>query len=296
MRTLELVVTSGQDSDYLVSARSAAGDTPQTPSTFPLSERELARRLQDVELALARSAAITRRLPDPDEPAARRLSAELFDFLFPGAVREHLRAERSMAARDDEPVQVRLRIGPPELAALPWELLYDQDRDHYLGLSAPLVRYLEVFEPVAALAVTGPVRVLGMVARPGALTDLDVEHEQRLLHDALAGLVGAGQVELTWADGQTWRDLRDGLDCVKPNVLHFIGHGGFEAQRQEGVVVLAGEDGGAHRLAASDLGPLLGGRGGSVQPGRQPPGHRQPRHDRPDLGHRHRPRTHPGRT
>src|SRR5258706_7762274 len=202
MRTLELVVSSGQDGAYLVSARSAAGDTPQTPSRFPLSERELARRLQDVELALARSAAIARRLPDRDEPPVQQLGGQLFAFLFPGAVREHLSAERSQAARDDVPVQIRLRIGPPELAALPWELLYDPGRDEYLCLSAPLVRYLEVFEPVAALTVTGPVRVLGMVARPGARTDLDVEHEQRWLHDALVGLP-AGQVELAWTGGQT---------------------------------------------------------------------------------------------
>ena len=28
-------------------------------------------------------------------------------------------------------MQVRLRIGPPELAALPWEFLYDPGRDNY---------------------------------------------------------------------------------------------------------------------------------------------------------------------
>ncbi len=260
MRTLELVVSSHADGTYLVSAHSAEGDTSQTPAKFPYSERELARVLRDVELSLVRSAATNRRVPGKDEQPVQALGAELFAFLFPGPVRDHLTAMRGQAARDDDAVQLRLRIRPPELAALPWELIYDAGRDDYLCLSTPLVRYLEVLEPVKPLTVTGAVRVLGMVARPGALSELDAEHEKRWLDEALAALSRSGQVELTWTKGQTWRDLQDGLDRVRPNVVHFIGHGGFDEEIGEGLLALAGEDGDVHRLAASDLGLLLGER------------------------------------
>jgi len=258
MRILELVISSGTDRGYTVSARSDSGDTKETPTQFPFDERELARHLRDVEFALVHSTASTRRVPSKDEKPVQELGRQLFSFLFPDAVRDHLTAVRSQAARDDAPLQVRLRIRPPELAALPWEFLYDPGRDEYLSLHSSLVRYLEVLEPLRPLAVTAPLRVLAMIARPGDLGAINVGHEKRRLHEALAGLEDAGLVELTWTHGQTWHDLQDALDEGRWNIFHFIGHGGFDSESQEGILALAGEDGGAHRIAASDLGLLLG--------------------------------------
>ena len=154
-------------------------------------------------------------------------------------------------------MQVRLRIGPPELAALPWEFLYDPGRDDYLCLSIPLVRYLDVLEPRRPLAVTPPLRILGMVARPGESDPLNVDHEQRRLQQAVAGLERAGEVELTWVAGQTWWDLQNALDRGSWHIFHFIGHGGFDQHSGEGILALAHGDGREHRLAASDLGLLL---------------------------------------
>src|SRR5262249_22687321 len=88
MRELRLVVSSGDEGSYLVSARSVTGDTPQTRTMFPFDERGLARRLQDTELALAKSAAITRRVAGRDERPVQELGKELFAFLFPGRVRD----------------------------------------------------------------------------------------------------------------------------------------------------------------------------------------------------------------
>jgi hypothetical protein len=43
-------------------------------------------------------------------------------------------------------LRVKLRINPPEIAALPWEFLYDAGEEEYLCLerSSALVRYLEL--------------------------------------------------------------------------------------------------------------------------------------------------------
>jgi hypothetical protein len=258
MADLELTVSSGSNENYLVAARSGAGDTGETPSAFPFDAKELGRLLRDVELAIVRSATTTRRTPGQDEISAQKLGAGFFNFLFPGAIREHLSAVRNQAARDGEAIQVRLRVRSPELAALPWEFLYDPSRDDYLCLSMPLIRYLEVLEPPIPLAVAPPVRVLGMVAHPRSLATLGVEHEKRWLSEALAGLEKAGQVELAWTSGQTWRDLQDALDDGRWNIFHFIGHGSFDANREEGALALAGEEGGVNLLAASDLGVMLG--------------------------------------
>jgi hypothetical protein len=57
--------------------------------------------------------------------------------------------------------------------------------------------------------------------------------------------------------GQTWWDLQTALDQDHWHIFHFIGHGDFDIQTGEGVLALSGEDGGVHRLAATDLALLL---------------------------------------
>lgn len=256
--SLELEVISGEAGTYRVAARSQAGDTEGTPTSFPFDEIALERHRQAVEFALMRSAATVRRLAPAEERPVQEFGTRLFDFLFPAELREHLAAARNQAARDGIPMQVRLRIRPPELAILPWEFLYDQGRDEYLSLTVPVVRYLEVLEPLRPLVATAPLRVLAMVARPGDLTALDVEHERRRLEQAVAGLEKSGEVRLSWVEGQTWQDLESALDQGGWHIFHFIGHGGFDSETGEGVLALGDESGGVYRLAASDLGMLIG--------------------------------------
>ena len=260
MQNLELEVTSGADGTYRVAARSEAGDTRETPSRFPFDEQTLEQRLLAVELALVRSAASLRRMISDEEQQVLEFGRELFQFLFPPGVREHLAAMRDRAAREGAQFQIRLRIRPPELAALPWEFLYDPGRDEYMCLSAPFVRYVEVLEPLRPLAAAPPLRILAMVARPGGLRALNVSHEKRRLEQALSVLENTGSIQLSWVSGQTWQDLQDALDEDDWHILHFIGHGGFDRRRGEGVLALADEEGMEYPLAASDLGLLLGGR------------------------------------
>jgi WD40 repeat protein len=258
VRTLDLEITARGGQNYQVAARSDTGDVPGSVTRFPLGDGDLDRQLGAVELALARSAASARRPAPVDERPLQELGAHMFEFLFAGEVREILASVRSQTAREGVPMQLRLRIRPAELAALPWELLYDRGRDEYLCLSNPLVRHLEVLEPLQPLAVTSPLRVLVMVARPTGYAGLDVENEKQRIHDALSDLEAQRLVQVSWVAGQTWRDLQSALDEGSWHVFHFIGHGGFDAEMGEGFLALARESGRVHRLGASDLGLLLG--------------------------------------
>jgi CHAT domain/WD domain, G-beta repeat len=251
------VEVSGAGGVHWVTARSAAGETGAVAVEFPFDDPALQRQLQGLELALLRSSATMRRLTSEQERPVQEFGRELFEFVFPSELRANLIAARQGAAAGGERLVVRLRVGPPELAALPWEFLYDPTRDDYLALSTPLVRYVEVFEPVRVLSVEPPLRILAMIARPEGLDVLDVEHEQRRLTEALSVLEGSGRVQLSWVGGQTWWDLQAALDQDSWHIFHFIGHGGFDHQTGEGVLALSGEDGGVHRLAATDLALLL---------------------------------------
>ncbi|MGH8897459.1 MAG: CHAT domain-containing protein [Egibacteraceae bacterium] len=182
---------------------------------------------------------------------------ELFDALLIDDVRSLFDGSRNRAAQDDEQLRLVLRIRAPELAQLPWEFLYDPRRDDYLGLSASLVRYAEVMEPVKRLTVAPPLRILGMVASPADLAPLDVEQERVRLGSALARLEEAGRVQVSWVQGQTWSDLQGALHEQRWHVLHFIGHGRLDRRVGEGFVAFADENGATARLGATKLGQLL---------------------------------------
>ena len=80
--------------------------------------------------------------------------------------------------------------------------------------------------------------------------------EQRNLEASLRPLIDEGLVQLAWVEGQTWDHLQDRLidGC---HVFHFIGHGGFDPARAEGLVAFADEAGGVQRMYATSLARLL---------------------------------------
>jgi hypothetical protein len=246
------VEISGESGGYRVAARSAAGDTSSVPVWFPFDDLALGRQLQALELALLRSSATVRRLTPVEEQPVQEFGRRLFEFAFPPELRAHL-----LASQQQTSPRIRLRVGPPELAALPWEFLYDPSEEEYLCLSTPLVRYLDVPQPRRPLSVAPPLRILAMIARPDELDSLDVEHERRRLTDALAELEAVGRVQLSWVGGQSWWDLQNALEQGGWHIFHFIGHGGLDTMSGEGVLAFAAEDGGAHRLGATDLARLL---------------------------------------
>ncbi|MBV9230749.1 MAG: CHAT domain-containing protein, partial [Chloroflexi bacterium] len=116
---------------------------------------------------------------------------------------------------------------------------------------------LELPAPPQPLTVTPPLCILGMVASPKDLPALDVEREKRRIETALADLATKGLVQVTWIEGQTWQDLQQALTAGCWHIFHFIGHGGFRADSNEGVIVLEDETGQADYLSATQLGMLL---------------------------------------
>jgi formylglycine-generating enzyme required for sulfatase activity len=251
---------------YLVSVlASPAGETQQPqPIAFPFADRDLERLQDKLEKALLRSQRRTRRVLSPEEQVIRQFGQTLFDAVFQGDVRSLFYESRLKAEHEEKGVRLKLRIQAPEFARLPWEFLLEPRRDEYICLSrdTPVVRYLELAQPIAPLAVQPPLHILGMVASPYDLPELDVALEKERITQALAAAQGRGAaIEITWLAGQTVRDLQRALRHAENrpyHIFHFVGHGSFDAQRDEGVLWLADENNRARPVTATQLARLLG--------------------------------------
>lgn len=254
----ELEIGPGVAGSYPVVARAPGGEVATT-LRWSLTPAELDHQLAVIKDKVLVSSAVVRRGSTDDEQPVRELGQRLFETLIADDVRALYVASRQRAREDGSVLRLVLRVRPPELARLPWEFLFDPGRQDYLGLTVPLVRYLQVLAPRQPLRVAAPLRILGMVARPADLDALDAGDEQQRLQAALAGLQREGLVELGWVAGQTYRDLEDALDSGPWHVFHFVGHGGYDRAADEGTLALADETGRAHSVGADDISRLLAG-------------------------------------
>ncbi|MGH3940344.1 MAG: CHAT domain-containing protein [Pseudonocardiaceae bacterium] len=241
---------------YPVVARAPGGEAAGVLQ-WSWTTAELDRQLSVVEDKVLVSSAVLRRAPTGDEQPVRELGQRLFEAVIADEVRALYVASRQRARGSGRVLRLVLRVRAPELARLPWEFLFDPARQDYLGLTVPLVRYLQVLAPRQLLRVAAPLRILGMVAHPGDQHTLDAGAEQARLAAALADLVHAGLVELGWVAGQTYSDLEDALDDGPWHVFHFVGHGGYDQLADEGILALADETGRTQPVGADDISRLL---------------------------------------
>ena len=189
---------------------------------------------------------------------------ELFNAVMAGDVGKRYRASKDRVESQKKGLRIRLRIDQevPELAAYPWEFLCDPEgerKENYLSLSnqTPITRYLQVGISPKSLHIKPPLCILGMIASPQGSPELDVEGEKKRMNEELKSLIEAGQVEFKWLNKGTNAELQRELRKKDWHVFHFIGHGGFDANKKEGLIELEDENGQKDLFLASQLGGLL---------------------------------------
>ena len=148
-------------------------------------------------------------------------------------------------------LRLRLMIEPPELLVLPWELLFDPLRDHFLARSPhrPLSHFLPRSAPPRTLVTRPPLRLLVVISNPENLHDfglqkLDANQEKKHITVALHEWSEAGSLKVEIMDHAIVSEIRQKLRRFKPQIVHFIGHGGFLENRGEesGCLVLEDEE------------------------------------------------------
>ena len=157
-------------------------------------------------------------------------------------------------------MRICLRLNDvPELTALPWELMYDPVAARFLTRSneTPLVRYLELPQAVQELAVEPPLHVLVMLSSPQGYPKLDTEAEWSRLEEALGPLQKRRKVMLERLPDACLSTLRERLRHGPYHIFHFTGHGAFDEESEDGVLVMADDEGNGIPVRARDLGDIL---------------------------------------
>ncbi|GAB3884180.1 CHAT domain-containing protein [Terrabacter terrigena] len=235
---------------------SPAGEA-SAPFTLPFTATDLAQFM----VAVGPPRVVSRRLVPAEARVVdvKEYGRRLGDALLGGDVGRAFRDSLAAAGDQGRDLRLRLRLDAvPDLDPVPWEYLYDSRLGRFLTLSqeTPVVRLIDSLERPPVVTVDAPLRVLVMVSSPSDLPQLAVDREEQLLRATTGDLLASGRLTITVLDDATLTGLQRAL-LDDYHVFHFIGHGGFDQQAQEGVLVLEREDGTAHRVSGSRLGTLL---------------------------------------
>ncbi len=184
----------------------------------------------------------------------------LFEAVFTGEVLACFRRSFDEAQKKEMGLRLRLRLkNVPELAALPWEYLYNTANNRPLVLSkkTPVVRYLDLPEPAPPLRLALPMNVLVVISSPVEYPALDADQEWFNLKAAFHKLESKGLVRVQRLEQATLSMLQKKLQEQEFHIFHFIGHGKFDRETQEGVLIFEDEEGKGRAETGQDVGTIL---------------------------------------
>lgn len=281
----EISVQQEEGDQYVVRAKSGKGKA-EIRFTNPFNEDKRKVIRSALTAAALRSTSVKRKTKmrgaaAPEVREMKDFGALLFQEAVSGPVRDFYQKCQAQADRDRAGMRLRLTLDQ-SVDDLPWEFLVLNDDFMALNPRSPVVRYIAGAASCSLVKVEFPLRLLIVIAKPSDEVPLDTDAEKDSITAALKPLTDEGVVHLTFIEGNnTWKKLMDALLPNRTHILHFIGHGTFDEKNNEGVLIMADEDGktelvdserlrvlvqGRSRLALIVLNSCLGTQGGDAQP------------------------------
>jgi hypothetical protein len=241
------------------------------PFANGVAERLLERTLRDAPRREAGTAAAAERQlqtagpvqdADSELPTPQEVGRTLFAALLTGEVAKRYAQARAgaQASKGKEGLRILLsyNANDPHLApviALPWELLAEPDGGEFLAqaLGSPVSRYPLIEGPPLRPRFGPALRILVVRSAPANLPALDLEGELRQIWASRT----RPEIEIAVLDHPSLAELRRRLREEPWQILHFMGHGGFDAATGDGVLCFETADGRSEPIPASLLGPHL---------------------------------------
>lgn len=198
----------------------------------------------------------------------KELGRALFRALFHGPVGQALdlvigTTQAGKRRSFGQPIRIELRMSldrPAEarLHDLPWELLFGTPSPKFLVQTEQfsVVRYILVPLPGVRAPARPPLRILLVSASVPAAPGLDLERERRVIESTWK-LSGSARLRvLTRCSLEEFeRELE-----LDPHIIHFMGHGEFDAQTGQGCLLFPDRNGQTFRLGAETAALLLDNR------------------------------------
>ncbi len=153
---------------------------------------------------------------------AQTVGRQLFNALMIGQIRILYMLTREQAEAHHMGVRLRLWFLTPELAALPWEYLYEEEKQTFLNLSADtsVVRSALFSRPLPQVAASLPLRVLTMGVWS---TSAEREAEKAYLDKIGAALEADQLIEMRWFGRPGWHNAERAASDGPWHIFHLVG-------------------------------------------------------------------------
>jgi tetratricopeptide (TPR) repeat protein len=178
--------------------------------------------------------------------AGVQLGKQLYTATLAGTLAEAFRLAQAKAEKAGQPVHLRLRVQPPELLNLPWELLYDGKRFLLPASDLFLSRSPVDLPDLAPQPTPLPLKILVIVANPLDLPEhqqLDTDLEEEVVLKALDALIRSSEVKVDFVEEATVGEMQRALLSDDYHIIHFVGHGDFDEKIEQGILVVENEQG-----------------------------------------------------
>lgn len=209
-------------------------------------------------LSVGRTRVGVRTLESPQMNEVLKFGSQLYQAVFKDQVRICLMRSLDIARTQGNGLRLRFRLDP-KLINIPWEFLYDTDNRRFFSHSnqTPIVRFLEISQPIKEFSVEAPLKVLIMIASPSDYPKLDVEKEWKNIKVAVQSLENLGLIQLTRLENGTRSALQHKLSEQQYHIFHFIGHGIYDENYQEGILLFENNRGQGSKTRGVHLSSLL---------------------------------------
>ena len=201
-------------------------------------------------------------LPTDDE--MMKFGAQLFETLFQGDVRRLYDEARSR--QRGRKLDLVLTSMIPWIGEKPWEFAYDVGRQSFLATEEiHFVRNVLTNVPADPIVQSdGPLRILVASAQPVGFGQLSISQEVEVIRRGFDPLIEAGMVTVDVLPRATPANIHGYLSTGRYSVVHFIGHGVFDEEKQEGCLIFEDDRGGEFALGERSVREIFCGRGLSL--------------------------------
>jgi CHAT domain-containing protein len=252
----DLAITSAGQNKYRAQVRSSPAGETWGAFNYVVVPSELERLRVHVSPGVGGDVNVI----GPGDDEIKAFGDRLYNLVFNRDVYAVLQQSIEIADAANKNLRLRLNLSEtPELAALPWEYLYDGARNLFFSLSieTPLVRYFELSERVKPLRIELPLRILVLVSSGTEEDDSAAKREADNLDEALQDLRVGGVVTLKRIEKATISNLQSLLRRNEFHILHYIGKSTFDEQTGAGMLMLHDDRGNPKPTSGELLGVLL---------------------------------------